>query len=92
MTTANDILAAYPTIPHALVWVEFYVCGDSEDGENGMQVLLMNCTSLEKVINAIQLGMGMMVDEGSPGKHAEALAESRLPEFRTYLTAKMGMF
>jgi hypothetical protein len=94
---ASELLNAYPQVPHAVAWVELFLCdaGDPEDptfGEVSSWQMMMDAKwSPEEVLATIKRALAEEIEEENKGKYREALAEMDLPQFRTYLLGKMGL-
>lgn len=88
----RELLATYPTIIHAVAWVELIADKPPEgETESTLDLMRQAFVPLSECILMLQECMEDEVREGSKGKHAEALVESGNPEFRKYLMAKLGM-
>lgn len=94
MGYAERLLATYPHATHAVAWVELILCrNDSDDEEETGWEMMMRATppmSLDEVKGMIRTCLEEEIQEGSPGKHREALAEIDTPDFTRYLRGKMG--
>ncbi len=91
MSAVTDLLDAYPTVTHAVSFVELIICAQPDmDGFNSWRLMMVAGCNPEEVREAIKEVVADEVALGSPGKHQEALTEMDCPEFMVYLRGKMG--
>jgi hypothetical protein len=86
----ESLLAAYPTVRHAVAFVEFIVCGVTAPGEESGWHLMMSAVppiTLELALACLKdAAEGSIID-----KVPEARTEMDRPEFLTYLKGKLGL-
>lgn len=88
----HELFRIYPHVTHATAFVELIICeANPGEPESAWDMLLRSGKSPDWVIDALKTVVADEVAIGSPGKHAEALAEMDHPEFRTYICGKMGL-
>lgn len=91
--TTEQLLAAYPAIPHAIAWVELMLCPSSLDDENGFGELLQSGMSPDNAIATLKYVVEDSIrefKEVAGSKTVLARAEMDHPEFRQYVLGKMG--
>jgi len=88
----KELLAAYPTVTHAIGYVELLLCTpDDEHPVSAWDMFIAgNKLTPTEVINLCKEGCREEMDLGTAGKWAETLIECDRPEFLTYLKGKMG--
>lgn len=89
---AYRLLASYPTVKHAVAWVELMLCVPPEGEEESAWVMMVRCgLTLDEIREEIKTCLRDAIAEGDDGKNEEALAECDFSEFTRYLAGKLGM-
>lgn len=94
--TAKELLATYPSVSHAVAWMELIICQTNEDPDSVAQgsawgMMMRAKMSPREVLKMVQ----EVADEDDMGddgitKIIQVRQELRCPEFLTYLRGKMG--
>jgi len=85
------ILETYPTVKHAVSWVEVFLVGTEHEGEiSAWQIMMTTVPSLtpDEVVDMIKHS----IEGETVGKAEEARKEMDHPEFRQYVLGKMGCY
>lgn len=89
------LLDFYPTVKHAVAWVELFLCSDIDGTPALWPKLLEAYPEPEALLGEVR---GMIAesakDEPTPATRMRlfmAAYESRRPEFTTYIAGKMGV-
>jgi hypothetical protein len=91
MAAVDALLAAYPTVKHAIAWVELFVVMKNDDEPESAWDWMM---SRPQPLTPADIATAIRdsVDEGDEdvGRAALAKAEMGRPEFLTYIAGRMG--
>lgn len=92
MTAAEAMLRQWPTIKHAVSWVELFMeQKNDDDPESSMNMIRNANVPPDEALTMIQDCIEDEIACGSQGKHDTALAETKLPEFKVWLAGKLGL-
>jgi len=94
VSPAKKLLDAYPTCSVAVAWCEMFVfdefAGDVNDTNEAEVRDLFRRGGIDAILTMVRGTMQECIDEGDPGNHVQALEETHVPEFKTYLAGRFG--
>lgn len=90
MATAKQLFSAYPTITHAVSYVELIACTPDEDRPVTLWNTLIGLGLAPDEVAKFLLESIQEEAELTGKKFALAAEEAKKPEFLTYIAGKMG--